>query len=122
MRSATEQEGQGGGKGWLVQDELSGSLLAHNDQVVVSFAQNQRDEIRSSEVCYTLPAKGGTKGSPLLRVMASDAANAEITRGGLAPTLLAHMAKSAPVLVVSSEHHHQLGDTETEDQRHQGCG
>lgn len=100
----------GGGKGWLVQDELSGSLLAHNDQVlvqtqygdiagtltarhdsspcpdrgmsVVCIAQNQRDEIRSSEVCYTLPAKGGTKGSPLLLVMASDAANAEITRGG----------------------------------------
>ena len=112
----------GGGKGWLVQDELSGSLLAHNDQVVVSFAQNQRDEVRSSDVCYTLPAKGGTKGSPLLLVMASDAANAEITRGGLAPTLLAHMAKSAPVLVVSSEHNHEVGDAEPEDQRHQGRG
>lgn len=87
----------GGGKGWLVQRNLSGSLLAHNDQVVVCIAENQRDEFRISDVCYTIPTRPGSKGTPL--VLASDAANAEITCG-LSPTLLAHAAKGGPIVVM----------------------
>lgn len=36
----------GGGKGPLVQDEVSGTLACGNDQTLVAFAQNTRDEVR----------------------------------------------------------------------------
>ena len=95
--SEIEPESQGGRKGWLVQRNLSGSLLAHNDQVVVCVAENQRDEFRISDVCYTIPTRPGIKGTPL--VLASDAANAEITCD-ISPTLLAHAAKGGPIVVM----------------------
>ena len=37
----------GGGKGALVQTEKSGTLGTGNDQTVISFTQNQRDEVRN---------------------------------------------------------------------------
>lgn len=68
--SETEPESQGGGKGWLVQRNLSGSLLAHNDQTIITAL-----------------------------VLASDATNAEVTCD-ISPTLLAHAAKGCPIVVM----------------------
>ena len=36
----------GGGKGPLVQDDVSGTIATGNDQTIFSFAQNTRDEVR----------------------------------------------------------------------------
>ena len=55
----------GGGKGPLVQNNLSATLSAHNDQtlfVPVAFTQNQRDEVRDLHNCAgALAAEPGMK-------------------------------------------------------------
>ena len=54
---------RGGGKGPLIQTEISGSLATGNDQTLfqpVAFAANQRGEVRlqggDGDVCGTVPA------------------------------------------------------------------
>lgn len=52
----------GGGKGALVQTEKSGTLGTGNDQTVISFTQNQRDEVRDlKDKAGSLSAQPGMK-------------------------------------------------------------
>ena len=53
---------EGGGKGPLVQTEMSGSLGTHQDQTLFCFTQNQRNEVRNlGEVAGALAAEPGMK-------------------------------------------------------------
>lgn len=70
---------------------------------VLAFAQNQRDEVRlmggDGQVAGTVPAQTwGTHKNETL-VMAHTHSHAEICEGGLTPTLTAHNAKDAPVVI-----------------------
>lgn len=68
----------------------------------VAFAQNQRDEVRlmggDGQVAGTVPAQTFSSHKNETLVMASAHYNAEIGEGGVTPTLIAHIAKDAPVL------------------------
>ena len=62
MQSASGGGCDGGGKGALVQTEKSGTLGTGNDQTVISFTQNQRDEVRNlKDKAGSLSAQPGMK-------------------------------------------------------------
>lgn len=70
----------GGGKGPLVQDEVSGTIATRNDQTIFSFAQNSRDEVRvqgDDTLSGALSASPGMKQTTYV-CMADDNANAAV--------------------------------------------
>lgn len=77
----------------------------------VAFAQNTRDEVRvqgDGTLSGALAAQPGAKQQTYVAqsvqpvVMASAHYNAEIGEGGVVPTLIAHIAKDAPVLAMGT--------------------
>jgi DNA (cytosine-5)-methyltransferase 1 len=70
----------GGGKGPLVQDDVSGTIATGNDQTIFSFAQNTRDEVRvqgDGTLSGALSASPGMKQTTYV-CMADDNANAAV--------------------------------------------
>lgn len=107
------QTGQTTGNGSGVNfDDVSYTITTSNDQAV-AFVQNQRDEVRlmggDGQISGSIPASYGRytthKQETLIAepiVMASAHTNAEIGEGGVTPTLIAHIAKDAPVLAMEA--------------------
>lgn len=101
--------GEGGGHGYVASDDGTTPTLTNSDSYVpaVAFAQNQRDEVRliggDGQTAGALTAQrwGNHKNETLLLepvVMASGQAHAEISRGGVAPTIAARNYKDPPLL------------------------
>lgn len=70
----------GGGKGPLVQDDVSGTIATGNDQTIFSFAQNTRDEVRvqgDGTLSGALSASPGAKQTTYV-CMADDNAKAAV--------------------------------------------
>ena len=96
---------QTGSNGSNVTDDGAAYTLSLASEQAICFTQNTRDEVRyvngDGQLAGALCAEPGTKQQNY--VLASAAANTEIGKGGLVPTITAHAAKDAPILCVGSD-------------------
>lgn len=90
----------GGGKGPLVQTDVSGTLATGNDQVIC-FAANQRGEVRLSngdgQITGAIPASQSGKQIQAV-CMASGRSNAEV-EDGLCPPMVVYPSDEAPMVL-----------------------
>jgi hypothetical protein len=96
-----QPENGGNGKGYCNPADDGAYTLTATDKFAVAFTQNQRDEVRDLNDCAgALAAQPGVKQQTYVYCASDSGTNASVERE-MAPTLIAHDAKSASYVFAS---------------------